>query len=404
MKKITSYRPGRRVAQLATLLVIALIPLTGLLRVDLTTASFTLLGQPVWWSSFTLVTGLTLVLVTAPILTYMTIGSVWCGWACPQNLLSEWANNLTFKLLGKRASVEVVGEGMKVAAAKNKLMNWLILGGSFLLVSLLLAMIPLAFFYPPGEVLEIVTLRHAEQLSPFVIYLFMTLLIFVDIAVARYFVCDYACVYRMGQRMFKTQDALHVSYDATRSSDCSKCNYCATSCITKIEPTDIKQYDSCINCGECIDACDRLHEKTGTTGLLTFQFKAQRNPVTWYQKMASVLSQAHWLVVAIFLIGIAMVVWGIITQPKVVAEVPFAVQQKNREVGRVCTAQCAAQQGACKDHNMESCYRAAACKCDCYLQQDPLNAAHADWQQCVDRNTAHAETEHSKAAARLAKP
>ena len=273
MTTLTQYRGKRRLAQFATLILIALIPATGLLRIDLANASFSILGTPVWWSNFTLVTGLTMVLLTAPILTYLTIGSIWCGWACPQNLLSEWANNLTFKLLGKRASVEVVGEGMKVAAAKNKLINWLILGGTFLSVSLLLAIIPLLFFYTPQEVWRIVTLSNAEQISPFVIYLFMAFLIFIDIAVARYFICDYACFYRMGQRMFKTQDALHVVYDATRSSDCSKCNYCATTCITKIEPTAIQQYDSCINCGECIDACDRLHEKTATVGLLRFQAK-----------------------------------------------------------------------------------------------------------------------------------
>jgi len=78
--------------------VIALIPATGLLRIDLATASFSILGHQIWWSNFILVSGLALIFATAPVLTYMTIGTVWCGWACPQNLLSEWANNLTHKL------------------------------------------------------------------------------------------------------------------------------------------------------------------------------------------------------------------------------------------------------------------------------------------------------------------
>ena len=103
MKSIPPYRWKRRIVQFATLILIVLVPASGLLRIDLTSASFLILGHQVLWSNFTLVSGLALVFVTGPILTYMTIGTVWCGWACPQNLLSEWADKLTHKLLGKRA-------------------------------------------------------------------------------------------------------------------------------------------------------------------------------------------------------------------------------------------------------------------------------------------------------------
>ncbi len=271
MLNIPQYRWKRRIVQLATLILIALIPASGLLRIDLASATFFILGHQVLWSNFALMFGLALIFVTAPILTYMTIGSAWCGWACPQTMLSEWANNLTYKLLGKRASVEVEGDGLIVAAAKNKLLNWAFLGTSFLAVSLFLALLLLLFFYTPTEVWEIVTYSNPEKLSPLIVYLIVTFLIFIDIAFLRYYFCDYFCFYRMGQRMFKTHEALHVNYDVSRSSDCAKCNYCATVCITKIQPTKIKPYDSCINCGECIDACDRLHDKSGTRGLLKFE-------------------------------------------------------------------------------------------------------------------------------------
>lgn len=146
------YRWKRRIVQIATLLLIALVPALGLFRIDLSTASFTILNSRIWWSNFPFVFGLALVFATLPLITYKTIGTVWCGWACPQNLLSEWANNLTYKLLGKRASVAVDGEGMQVAAAKNKVINWAILIFTFLGASMILALIPFWFFFSFTEV------------------------------------------------------------------------------------------------------------------------------------------------------------------------------------------------------------------------------------------------------------
>jgi polyferredoxin len=200
----------------------------------------------------------------------------------------------------------------------------------------------------------------------------------------------------MGQRMFGTQDALHVTYDAARSSDCTKCNYCATVCITNIQPTAITPHDICINCGECVDACDRLHQKTDTPGLLNFELSSKSATTTWYQKIAGVLLQTNRLVVMLFLAGIAMMAWGLATQPKELPKIPLAVQQKARDVARICSAQCVQQQASCKSRSMEGCYRAAACRCECSLQQDPGNPAKDEWKQCVARNLQHAETERTR--------
>ena len=244
----------------------------------------------------------------------MTIGTVWCGWSCPQNTVSEWANNLTHKLLGKRANVDIDSEGLKVAAAKNKAVNWIALVLSFAVVSLLLGVVPFLFFYSPAEVWSFVTFSSTTGISRFMqqLYIVVSVLLFLDIAVIRYFWCDYICLYRIGQRIFRTKEALHVKYDTTRSGDCAKCNYCATSCITGIDPTDVKIDDSCINCGECIDACNRLHEKKGGRGLLQFQFSEEKHADTLRGYLAGMAAKFNWWVGSIFLIGCLMFVWGII--------------------------------------------------------------------------------------------
>jgi hypothetical protein len=223
------------------------------------------------------------------------------------------------------------------------------------------------------------------------LYLFTVFLIFIDIAVVRYFLCDYACLYRIGQRMFKTQDALHVTYDASRSSACAKCNYCATTCITGIEPTNIQIYDTCIDCGECVDACNRLQAKSGLTGLLRFEMGETGSNASWRVILGEIAARFNWVVGAFFLFGCAIMVWGIMTQPPAVAEVSVAEQQRVQQLGRVCNVQCAQQQASCKAGSLEGCSRATACKCDCYLQQEPTSPASEEWRQCVKRSNASAD-------------
>ena len=392
------FHTSRRAIQLATLLILALIPALGLFRIDLASASFHMLGHQIWWSNFAFTIGLAIVLITAPILSYLTISTVWCGWACPQNLLVEWANNLTHRFLGKRADVRVDGKGMVIASSKNKLLNWMILGAAFLAVSMVLALIPLLYFLPPGDVWSFITFSANNQVTSFFTfpYFFITLLIFIDIAFVRYFFCDYACMYRVGQIIFKTTNALHVSYDASRSSDCAKCNFCATSCVTNIQPTEIKAGDRCIGCGECIDACDQLHEHSGSMGLLRFEIGKQGSGATWRQKLKALSTRLNWTIGTVAMLGGAMMIWGFFMQPPPPQQMSAEEIQKVQRIERVCNSQCATWISSCKGKNMEGCYRASACKCECSLQQDPTSADSSKWLQCIQKYTSLADKLNSQ--------
>lgn len=304
----------RRATQIATLLLFVLIPATGLFRIDLVAGTFVVLGRQIWWSDIALMLGFGTLLVSAAIMTYSTIGTVWCGWACPQNTLSEWANNLTHKLLGKLANVNVESMNSKVAATKNKALNWIILSLCFLAISLLLGLIPFFYFFTPGEVWSFITFSSNSSLSKFMhlLYFVSVVAFFLDISGIRYFWCNYACMYRFGQRFFKTQDALHVAYDASRSSDCSKCNYCAASCIVDIDPTNLKSTDTCINCGECVDACDRLHDKDGSAGLLRFRLAEIKSSSLPGGKSGGLLYRVNVWVGVLFLLGCGLFAWSMV--------------------------------------------------------------------------------------------
>ncbi len=307
------YHWKRRATQIAALLLIVLIPIAGLFRIDLQSGNFVILERQIWWSDYDLMLGFWIMLATGAAMTYSTIGTVWCGWACPQNSLSEWINHLTWKLLGKRASIRIESEKSKIAAAKNNPANWFVLALVVLAVSFVLAIIPFLYFYPTDAVWSLLVFKPDSRLPRFTYYLYLVVAfaIFLDIAMIRNILCSYFCLYRIWQHIFKTKQTLHVEYDASRSGDCAKCNYCETSCFLDLNPTQFKIYDSCINCGECVDACNKLHEHEGGRGLLQFEFGEQRQANAWRDNVDELFSRLGWAG-AIFLIGCCLFAWGFI--------------------------------------------------------------------------------------------
>lgn len=267
----------RRALQLATVLIAVLIPATGLFRIDLVVGAFVILDRQIWWSDFFLVFGFWMLSASGLVVMYSTLGTSFCGWSCPQNSLSEWANYLTRKLLGKRAEVGLHGEKMKVASKKNKWGYWLVLGVILMATSMAFALIPLFYFYPLDVIWSFISFQDDERLAASLhyIYLIFVLVIFVDITFIRHFFCRFMCVYKIWQHGFKTKQTLHLAYDDSRSSECEKCNYCVTACFIELDPRRTDIYDTCINCGECVTACNNLHAKKGETGLLRFEVGRQ---------------------------------------------------------------------------------------------------------------------------------
>jgi polyferredoxin len=308
------YRWKRRATQLAMLLILVVIPAVGIFRIDLAAGSLMIMAHPVNLRDFPVVAGLAIVLATAPLLMISTIGTLWCGWACPQNTVSEWANNLTHRRLGSRANVNVESAGLQVAPSKNRAGNWLALGANFTLAALILGIVPLFYFFPPDVVWSLVSFHEDSQFSRFMLrlYLFSAALAFIDIALIRYFLCNYVCLYRFGMLLFRNDASLRVAYDANRAGDCAKCNYCRVSCITSIDPTQIKRFDRCVNCAECIDACARLHakEQPPTCGLLRFESGPMAGTGQHRGMAARVLSMIGWHG-TLFLAGCVLLAYGL---------------------------------------------------------------------------------------------
>lgn len=313
-KGATSYQKKRRAVQIAILLLLVIIPVSGLFRFDPENGALVVLGWQIWLADFFLISGLWIMIACALIAVYSIAGTVVCGWACPQNTLAEWANHMTRKLLGKRAEVTLDGAAPKVSAAKNTILNWTLLGLSFLGAAMFFSLLPLLYFYPPDVVWSFMTFRPDTRLagSLYWIYSVWVMIILLDIAVLRHFWCRFACVYKVWQHSFKTLETLHVLYDATRSDECAKCNYCVTSCFIELDPRKTEMYDSCINCGDCIDACNNLQAKKGKTGLLRFEIGQRTNGKVrkLRDNSISMLARFGWTL-PIAVLGVSMFSWGV---------------------------------------------------------------------------------------------
>jgi polyferredoxin len=138
------------------------------------------------------------------------------------------------------------------------------------------------------------------------------LIILLDISVLRHFWCRFACVYRVWQHSFKTKETLHVLYDESRAKECEKCNYCVTTCFIDLDPRKTIVYDSCINCGECIDACNTLQAKKGRQGLLSFELGERKLAKVrkFRDNTMRLFSRLGWTT-PFAVLGAAMFAWGL---------------------------------------------------------------------------------------------
>jgi len=305
----------RRAVQWTTILLILLIPISGLFRIDPVDGAFVVLDRQIWFSDFFIIVGLWLAVSCLLVMTYSLVGTAFCGWVCPQNTMAEWANSLTSKLLGKRAEVDLDGAAMRVSRGKNKILNWLLLGVMFTGVSMLSALIPLFYFYSPDIVWSFVSFRDDDRLAPslYWIYTIFVLIIFLNVAFIRHFWCRFMCVYRVWQHSFKTRETLRVAHDRSQPDECERCNFCVSACFVGIDPRQTETFDSCINCGECITACNQVRagRKTGAS-LLRFEVGHQDDGhrIKAGKNVGSILTRAPWaLLLAGF--GLLMFAWGI---------------------------------------------------------------------------------------------
>ena len=275
-----SHRPWvRRCTQLAFFALFLTAPSLDLLRFDLNEVQLWFLGHP--WSlgidrvvrgEVTAVHAAADVFLrgflpgVAFVLVFLGVayrfGRVYCGWLCPHFSLVELLNDLMHRACG-RWSFWDKSPTMRAGRTPHRRW-WPVFFLSCLLLGLTWAITLLTYLLPPKEIWGNL---WAGTLSPNQMRFIVigTLVFTAEFCLARHLFCRFGCAVGLFQSLvwMANPRAMVVSFERDRARECRTCDLprgsaCDSVCPMRLHPRNIKRMMfSCVQCGQCLDACDR---------------------------------------------------------------------------------------------------------------------------------------------------
>ncbi len=235
---------------------------------------FIIFGAVFWPQDTHLLIFLLLIFFVFIILFTVIFGRIWCGWACPQTLFMEMVfRKIEYLVEGDANQQRTLNEGPWNAEKITKKGIKLTL---FLLLSLMIGHLVMAYLIGIDEVKEIVTQSPSEHLAGFIsLVVFSGIFMFV-FSWFREQACLVVCPYGRLQGVLLDNNSINVLYDYVRGEprspirknqvesapkgDCIDCGICVQVCPTGIDIRNGIQME-CVNCTACIDACDEVMAK-----------------------------------------------------------------------------------------------------------------------------------------------
>ncbi|QDU84114.1 Ubp3 associated protein Bre5 [Planctomycetes bacterium Pla163] len=213
-------------------------------------------------------------------------GRVWCGWACPQTVYMEFVFRPLERLFTGRKGKG--GRPTKPVAGWRRLAMY----ATYLVICIHLAQTFVAYFAGTDNVRQWIWGSPLAHPVPFVIVLALTVAMMIDFAFWREQLCIIGCPYGRFQSVLLDRWSKIVAYDyrrgeprgkrkhdasveeAAATGDCIDCKMCVVVCPTGIDIRDGLQLE-CVNCTQCMDACDDVMDKIGRPrGLVRYSSEA----------------------------------------------------------------------------------------------------------------------------------
>ncbi len=243
---------------------------------DLEHRQFHVFGTTFWPQDFFYLA--VIFIIMAYLLFFVTAlaGRLWCGYACPQTVYTEFFMWVERLIEGDRPQQmkldKMPWNREKILKKASKHLIWIAF-------SLFTGFTLAGYFFPIRELLPALVTGTATGWATFWTF-FYALATWGLGAMMREQVCTYICPYARFQSAMFDRDTLIISYDeergeprghrkknmpeeeAAKLGDCVDCTMCVQVCPTGIDIRDGLQYQ-CIACAACIDACDEIMEKVG---------------------------------------------------------------------------------------------------------------------------------------------
>lgn len=248
----------RRATQIATLVLIGLIPVLNLKGITVLTGTlYSFAVGPVWVTdplsglqviiSAFAADRVLLVSLGIPLVFALVFGRVFCGWICPQNTLSELADFLAGRIKLNRFQRPSPSPNIR-----------------YLIMMLLIILVPV-FGFPVANLISapgIISVQTSHVIFFGLAGMELSLvgaIVLAEMFLVRRLWCNYICPQGAFLGLFRTGKTLKVRFREDEEHVCGQCLECVKACQLGLNPMGGKIYPLCHNCGDCIVACEKMN-------------------------------------------------------------------------------------------------------------------------------------------------
>jgi cytochrome c oxidase accessory protein FixG len=215
----------------------------------------------------------------------VSLGRLWCGWACPQTIFME--------MLFRKVEYFIEGDANKQRRLAKQVWNFekiwkrLLKLSIFAFLALLISNTLFAWVLGTDNLFQIMQEPISENRAAFIGMMVLSGFLMFVYSWFREQVCVMMCPYGRLQSVLLDSNTIVVAYDYLRGEprgnykkgenrketdkgDCIDCRACVDVCPTAIDIRNGTQLE-CVNCTACIDACNKTMDRVGLPkGLIRF--------------------------------------------------------------------------------------------------------------------------------------